>query len=162
MRFHFVDLCHSSFWSYVLCFQVVLKKRRQKKSSWQKEQQRLSKKNTYEFWQEKDDWAAFQLVKVVSFFSFPSPFYFPLHFFLLFLISNLDLCSVGLLFDFASLHSACSPLKFTPPSHTQSISELYTIVFGTIVLPLLLAATVLSFSGRQRICSVSGEGVFHI
>jgi hypothetical protein len=49
--------------------------------------------------------------------------------------------------------------KFTPPSSTQSIHELYTVDSLTIVLPLLFAAPVHSLSGKQRTCSVSVEGV---
>jgi hypothetical protein len=68
----------------------------------------------------------------------------------------------GLLFDFASLLFSALHIYFTAPNSTQSIVSCCTIVSGTITLPLQIAAPALDLSGRERTCSLSDEGVFHI
>jgi hypothetical protein len=115
----------------------------------------LKQKEMYEYLQEKGDLAAVQLVPIVAFHPLLSPLLlsFPP-------ISILDYYSI--LHHNFSVHYTCIyPTKLHPKHH-----ELCTVTSGTITLPLQIAAPVLDLSGRERTCSVSGEGViphiFHI
>jgi hypothetical protein len=53
----------------------------------------------------------------------------------------------------------CTTFIFYPTKLHPKHHELCTVASGTITLPLQIADPVLDISGRERTCSVSGEGV---
>jgi hypothetical protein len=84
---------------------------------------------------------------------------FPFH---LFFLSDQQLRLVFLfwiIIRFCITTFQCTTLIFYPTKLHPKHHELGTVASGTITLPLQIAAPVLDLSGRERTCSVSGEGV---
>jgi hypothetical protein len=75
-----------------------------------------------------------------------------------FIFSNLDLCSWIIWFFITTFQ--CITLTYCPTKlHLKSTVSCCTVVAVTITLPLQIAARFYLFSGRERTCFVSGEGV---